>query len=95
MDHEVLVFIEAVTAFTLPALTGLMAYYMWLRHVRRLPSDTAGDLAELREENAQIRAELETRLAEFDERVNFVERRMVQSPISPPQLQRPESHTPR
>ena len=95
MEHDVLIFIEAVTAFALPAFTGLLAYYMWLRHIRRLPSDTTSELIELREDNAQLRADLEARLAEFDERVNFVERRMVQPPPLPSRLQPPETHTPR
>ncbi len=94
MDHEVLVFIEAVTAFILPAGTGLIAYYMWLRHVRKLPADTANELADLREDNAQLRAELEARVVEFEERVSFVERRMVQPLAPPPRPQSPEVHTP-
>ncbi len=94
MDHEVLVFIEAVTAFALPALTGLLAYYMWLRHSRRLPTAVERELGDLREDNAQLRAELENRLAEIDERVNFVERRLVQPAVLPLRPSPPEVITP-
>lgn len=78
MERDILRFIEGITAFVLPAATALTAYWLWLRFRQRARLDHDRDLELLREENAQLRAELDARLAEIDERVDFVERRLVQ-----------------
>jgi uncharacterized membrane protein len=77
MDPEAMEFAKGVVAFLLPAGTALIAISMWLR--ARGPGRAEQDrrLEALREENAQLRAEVELRMAELDERVDFVERRLV------------------
>ena len=71
-------FFRFIMVSLLGAGIGMGAFWLWLRERRRtLP---AGDhaLEALREENAQFQAQLEARLAEFEERLDFVERRLVQ-----------------
>ena len=68
-------FLEGVVAFIVIAGTVEHGVALWLRHraQQRPELDDAG-IEGLREENAELR----TRMAELEERVDFVERRLVQ-----------------
>ncbi|HEY6854416.1 MAG TPA: hypothetical protein VI139_09210 [Gemmatimonadales bacterium] len=86
-------FIKAVIAFVLLAGTGMTGFWLWLRARARATSDPATVLDALREENAQLQADLNARMAELEERVDFAERRMVQREVArlpqPPQARTP------
>ena len=85
MDRSVVVFIEGVIAFIVLAGTGMGAFSLWLRARRLQAHPDHAALEPLREENTQLR----DRLAELEERVDFVERRLIQGhPLS--QLPQPE-----
>jgi hypothetical protein len=87
-------FIRAVIAFVLLAGTGLTAFRLWLRARPPVPRDLERTLDALREENAQLNADLTARLAELEERVDFTERRLVQG-REPARLPEPrKSRTP-
>ena len=90
MDRSVVAFVEGVVAFIVLAATGMSAVSLWLRsraQGRHTLDNSA--LEALREENTELRA----RLAEVEERVDFVERRLVQEP-QPPRLPKPPDRTP-
>ena len=78
MDKGVIAFIQAAVAFVLVAGTGMTGFWLWLRERRRaIPgADHVADA--LREENARFQADLEARLAELEERLDFAERRLTQ-----------------
>ena len=88
MDGDTLAFIKGIVMFIVLAGTGLSAYRLRLR--ARQISSSANDeaLEQLREENAQLRADVEARVTELDERVDFVERRLVQD-LERPRLPAP------
>jgi len=71
-------FLKGVITFILLAGTTLGAWRMWLRTRYSLQPTAESLLEELREDNAQLRRELDARLAELEERVDFTERRMLQ-----------------
>jgi hypothetical protein len=71
-------FVKAAIAFVLVAGTGTGVFWLWLRERRRTLPGPDEALEALREENARYQAEVETRLNEFEERIDFVERRLVQ-----------------
>ncbi len=76
-------FIKGVIAFVLVAGTSMGALRMWLRARNNASPDTGRLLDALREENLQLRADLEARMAEIEERVDFTERRLVQDRPNP------------
>ena len=71
-------FFRFLIVFLLTAGIGMGAFWLWLRERRRTLPASDHSLETLREENAQLQAQLEARLAEFEERLDFVERRLVQ-----------------
>lgn len=77
MSPEDIVFIKAVIAFVLVAGTGMTAFWLWLRARGRSAPDVSKVLDAVREENAQLQADLNARMAELEERVDFAERRLV------------------
>lgn len=78
MDPSDIDFLKAVVAFVLVAGTSITLLRMWLR-VRYQPRAASDEVLDaLRDENAQLRADLEMRMAELEERVEFTERRLVQ-----------------
>jgi hypothetical protein len=85
-------FIRAVIAFVLLAGTGLTAFWIWLRAKARAIPDFDRTLDALRDENAQLNADVSARIAELEERVDFAERRLTQ-PREPARL--PEPRRPR
>jgi hypothetical protein len=71
-------FVKAVIAFVLVAGTGMTGFWLWLRARARATPDLSKLLDSVREENAQLQADLNARMAELEERVDFTERRLVQ-----------------
>ena len=88
MDKADIVFLEVVIAFIVVAGTGMSAFWLWLRHRRRGTPDTHQIVDALRDENATVQAELHARVLELEERVDFLERRLVQAPKVEPLPQR-------
>lgn len=80
MEASTAAFIKGVIAFVLVAGTGMSALVLWLRERRRGRPDVDKIVEALREENAVLQSELDARLIELEERVDFVERRFVQAP---------------
>jgi len=67
-------FLEGVVAFIVIAGTVEHGVSLWLRHrAQRRPEREGAEIEALREENSELR----TRLAELEERVDFVERRFA------------------
>ena len=87
-------FVKAVIAFVLVAGTGMTGFWLWLRARARATPDLSKLLDSVREENAQLQADLNARMAELEERVDFTERRLVQErePVRLPQP--PKARTP-
>jgi hypothetical protein len=54
--------------------SGLLAYWMKLRHERRLMSGRPADLERLSDELDALRRESAARMAELEERLDFAER---------------------
>jgi len=78
MDPSTVAFIKGVIAFLLVAGTGMSAFWLWSRsRMRHLP-DLDRLVEVLREDIAQVHAELSARLGELEERVDFAERHLVQ-----------------
>lgn len=78
MDPSDIGFIKAVVAFAAVAVTGFGAVRMWLRvRYPNVPPDQR-ILEAAQEENAHLRANLEARVAELEERLDFAERRLLQ-----------------
>jgi hypothetical protein len=93
MDQSDIDFIKGVIVFVLIAGAGLRAMRIWLGERRRGRPELDGVVDALREENAALQAELGNRMLELEERVDFVERRMVQAP-KPEPLPEPRVVTP-
>jgi hypothetical protein len=89
-----IVFVKAIIAFVLVAGTGMSAFWLWLRARGRGAPDLSKILDSVREENAQIQADLSARIAELEERVDFAERRMVQEREPARLPQPPKAQTP-
>ncbi len=88
------VFIKAAIAFVLVAGTGMTGFWLWLRARARAGPDLSKFLDSVREENAQLDADLSARIAELEERVDFTERRMVQEREPARLPQPPKARTP-
>ncbi len=78
MSPEDAAFVKAVVAFVLTAGTVLITWRMWLQTRDRARPALEPIVDALREENAQLRAALEDRMAELENRVDFTERRLFQ-----------------
>jgi hypothetical protein len=83
MNGDDVAFIKAVVMLFLFAGTGLSAYWLRLRS-RQLSGSSRDDILEaVRDEVAQLRADVDARMIELDERMDFVERRLVQEGEQP------------
>ena len=87
-------FAKAVIAFVLVAGTGMTGFWLWLRARARATPDLSKLLDSVREENAQLQADLNARMAELEERVDFTERRLVQAREAVRLPQPPKARTP-
>ncbi len=90
MDPSTVAFIKFIVGLIAVSAVGMSGIQLWfrIRASSRPNSDAAIDA--LREDHARLEAELGGRMAELEERVDFVERRLVQE-RPPAQLpQRPE-----
>ena len=94
MNPSDIAFVKAVIAFLLLAGTGMTAFWLWLRARGRAAPDLSKFLDSVREENAQLEADLRARIAELEERVDFTERRMVQEREPARLPQPPKARTP-
>lgn len=84
MDPADIAFLKGVVAFVLLAGTGMSAWWLSLRERHRGRPDTERIVEALREEHAALQVELAARMGEIEERVDFVERRLVQPPRAEP-----------
>ena len=89
-----IVFMKVVIAFVLVAGTGMTGFWLWLRARARAGPDLSKFFDSVREENAQLGADLSARIAELEERVDFTERRMVQEREPARLPQPPKARTP-
>ncbi|HEV8398231.1 MAG TPA: hypothetical protein VGQ18_00180 [Gemmatimonadales bacterium] len=94
MSPSDIAFFKAVIGFLLVAGTGMTAFWLWLRARGRAAPDISKLLNAVREENAQLEADLNARIAELEERVDFTERRMVQEREPARLPQPPKARTP-
>jgi len=94
MTPSDIVFFKAIIAFVLVAGTGLTAFWLWLRARGRAAPDLNKFLDSVREENAQLQADVNARIAELEERVDFAERRLVQEREPARLPQPPKTRTP-
>jgi len=83
MSPEDAAFAKAVVSFLLLAGTGMGAYWLRVRARHLGASDRDNLLDAVRDEMAQIRADVDARMLELDERMDFVERRLVQDGEKP------------
>ncbi|HXJ29094.1 MAG TPA: hypothetical protein VNG35_00560 [Gemmatimonadales bacterium] len=78
MDPSTVAFIKGVIAFVLVAGTGMTGVWLWFRLRATYRSDSQPVIDALRDEHARLEAEIGSRMAELEDRVDFVERRLVQ-----------------
>ena len=87
MDHSVVAFLEGVVAIIVLAAIGERGVSLWLRaRAQRRPQLDSSAFDALHQENEELRA----RVGELEERLDFVERRLVQ----PPRLANETERTP-
>ena len=93
-DPSDIAFIKGVIAFFLVAGTGFAAWSTWLHYRTRglPPADLEPTIQALRDDAARLEAELGERIVELEERLDFVERRLVQE--RDPQRLPPPARTP-
>jgi hypothetical protein len=78
MDPSTVAFIKGVIAFLLVSGTGMAGVWLWLRIRSTVRTDAQPVIDALRDEHARLEAEMGSRMAELEDRVDFVERRLVQ-----------------
>jgi len=78
MNPSDVAFIKGVIAFLMVAGTGMAGCWLWFRLRATYRADRTSEIDALREDHLRLEAELGSRMAELDERVDFVERRLVQ-----------------
>lgn len=93
MDPSNIAFVKGVIAFLLVAGTAMSGFWLWIRARARPRAEVDRIVEALREDHAQLQAELGTRMAELEERVDFMERRLVQERESA-RLPQPPTRTP-
>lgn len=78
MDQSTVAFIKGVIAFLLVSGTGMAGTWLWFRLRAAYRSDPQTVIDALKDEHARLEAEMASRMAELEDRVDFVERRLVQ-----------------
>src|SRR6266481_8296868 len=78
MDPENANFVRYCTAFVLVSGTAMCGISLWFksRHLPRGESDP--EVLALRDEQARLEADLGSRIMDLEQRLDFVERRLVQ-----------------
>jgi hypothetical protein len=94
MTPQDVIFIKVVISFVLVAGTGLTGLWLLLRARARATPDLGKLLDSVREDNAQLEADLSARIAELEERVDFAERRLGQEREAARLPQPPKARTP-
>jgi hypothetical protein len=77
MNQGIVAFVEGIVSIIVLAAIGLTAFSLWSRTRIRNQPPVDALLDAMREENAQLHADLSARLAELEERVDFTERRLL------------------
>jgi len=77
MDPRWIPFVKGLIAFCLGAVTCLGFYWLRLRSRNRLTEYHDDLINAIRDEQAQLRAEVEGRVAELEDRLSFTERHLV------------------
>jgi hypothetical protein len=78
MDQSMIAFIKGAIAFLMVSGTGMAGVWLWFRLRATYRTDAQPVIDALRDEHARLEAEMGSRMAELEDRVDFVERRMVQ-----------------
>ena len=78
MDPSTVAFIKGIVAFVVVATTGMAAVQLYFRIRAGSHSDSNAAIDALKDEHARLEAEMASRMAELEDRVDFVERRLVQ-----------------
>ncbi|HEY6222243.1 MAG TPA: hypothetical protein VIW26_00545 [Gemmatimonadales bacterium] len=78
MDPSNVAFIKGVIAFLLVSGTGMGGCWLWFRLRAAYRGDAQTVIDALKDEHARLEAEMASRMAELEDRVDFVERRLVQ-----------------
>jgi hypothetical protein len=74
MDRSVVAFVEGIISIALLAAITLTGFSIWSRTRIRTQPNVDDLLNAVRDENAQLHADLSARLAELEERIDFAER---------------------
>jgi hypothetical protein len=77
MDPSTARFIQYCTAFILVSGTVMTGIRLWFKY-RHLPPGSDPEILALRDEQARLEADLGSRIMELEQRLDFVERRLVQ-----------------
>jgi hypothetical protein len=86
-------FIKAIIGIVVLGGFGLAFYWLRLRHRAPAAPELEREVAALNEDQAALRAVLESRLNDLEERLDFAERQLVQrSPL--PRVAPPPARTP-
>ena len=93
MDPSDLGFIKGAVAFALLAATGLTTYWLRLRAKLMTQKDPPA-LDRVQDDLARTRADLEARILELEERLDFAERRLLREPIPQAPAKLPKVVTP-
>lgn len=91
MDESTAAFLKGLISFVVVAGTAMGGFWLWFHIRARYRSAPNAVIDALRDENARLEAELGSRMAELEDRVDFVERRLVQAKPSanlPPKSER-------
>ena len=78
MDHADIAFVKGVIAFLLLSGTSMTGLWLWFRLRATYRGDAQAMIDALKDEHARLEAEMASRMAELEDRVDFVERRLVQ-----------------
>ncbi len=88
MDEWLARFLMVVEAVGLVCLTGLTAYWMKLRHDRKMLG-SGTDVAQLRDELDELRATTQAELQGLHERIDFADRLLTQNRTALPESETP------
>jgi hypothetical protein len=91
MDEWLARLLMVIEGVGIICLTGFAAYWMKLRHQRRLAADLSM-VARLQQELEDLRSLTQAQISELQERVDFADRVLTQQKL--PQLEESETETP-